>query len=124
MIIKQSFRFFVTGLINTFFGLSVIYLLLFVGINDYIANASGYFFGVIISFFLNKYYVFKSGAAISDEVSRFITVFVISYLVNILILYVSLDYLDKYTAQFLSMVFYSITNFLLNKFFVFKINEY
>ena len=124
MIIKQSFRFFVTGLINTFFGLSVIYLLLFVGINDYIANASGYFFGVIISFFLNKYYVFKSGAAILDEVSRFITVFVISYLVNILILYVSLDYLDKYTAQFLSMVFYSITNFLLNKFFVFKKNEY
>ena len=124
MIIKQSFRFFVTGLLYTFFWLYVIYLLLFVGINDYIANASGYFFGVIISFFLNKYYVFKSGAAISDEVSRFITVFVISYLVNILILYVSLDYLDKYTAQFLSMVFYSITNFLLNKFFVFKINEY
>jgi putative flippase GtrA len=120
MIIKESFRFLVTGLINTFFGLSVIYLLLFAGINDYIANASGYLFGVIISFFLNKYYVFKSGANILDEVSRFILVFLISYLVNILILYASLDYLDKYFAQLLSICGYSITNYFLNKFFVFK----
>ena len=118
--LKQGLRFFITGLINTFSGLFVIFLLLFIGINDYVANISGYLLGATISFFLNKYYVFKSGGGSLEELSKFILVFLASYLVNISILYVSLNYINSYASQIVSMVGYSIVNFLLNKFFVFR----
>jgi|SaaInlV_200m_DNA_2_1039689.scaffolds.fasta_scaffold02046_6 putative flippase GtrA len=120
MIFIQSFKFILAGFINTFFGLSVIYLLLFMEVNNYIANISGYLFGVTISFFLNKRYVFKSGESDFNEVYRFILVFFISYIINIIILYMTIDKLNNYTSQLLAMMGYIIVNFLLNKFFVFS----
>ena len=120
MIFKQGIRFFLSSLVNTISGLSLIYLLLFIGTNDYVANISGYLFGVIISFFLYKSYVFRTDKVNLNEVLMFIFVFLISYLINFLILYISLFYLNNYVSQLLSMVGYSATSFFLNKFFVFK----
>jgi putative flippase GtrA len=120
MIAIQGVKFLLAGFINTFFGLSVIYLLLFMGINDYVANMSGYLFGMVISFFLNKYYVFKSGVMSIGKVYRFILVFLVSYLLNLIILYMAIDKMSSYTSQLLAMIGYTTANFLLNKFFVFN----
>jgi len=53
-------------------------------------------------------------------VYRFILVFFISYIINIIILYMTIDKLNNYTSQLLAMMGYIIVNFLLNKFFVFS----
>ena len=90
------------------------------GINDYVANMSGYLFGMVISFFLNKYYVFKSGVMSIGKVYRFILVFLVSYLLNLIILYMAIDKMSSYTSQLLAMIGYTTANFLLNKFFVFN----
>jgi len=118
---KQLFRFILVGGLNTLVGMCVIFTLLYLGVNDYISNLSGYLVGLIISFFLHKYYTFESkNKPTIKEVFKFLFVFAISYLSNILILYFSLFYMENYLAQFLAMLGYTIINYLLNKFITFK----
>jgi putative flippase GtrA len=115
------FRFILVGGLNTLVGMSVIFILLYLGVNNYISNLSGYIVGLIISFFLHKYYTFESkNKPTIKEVIQFLLVFAISYSSNILILYFSLFYMENYLAQFLAMICYTASNYTLNKLITFK----
>jgi len=119
--INQLIRFLSVGLFNTLIGISVIYMLLFYGVNNYISNISGYIFGIILSYFLHKYYTFKSQNGITKkEILKFLFVFLISYCINIIILYLSLHFFSQYLSQLLAIIGYSIVNYLLNKLYTFK----
>jgi putative flippase GtrA len=54
------FKFILVGFINTVFGSSIMFLLYNIGGFTYWqSSAANYFFGSILSFFLNKYFTFK-----------------------------------------------------------------
>lgn len=96
---------------------------MYFGFNYYISNSFGYIIGLIISFFLNKYYVFKNYRGNENtyiQFVKFIVIFLIAYAVNIFILYISLKYVNAYLSQFFSMSIYTIVSFTLNKIFTFK----
>lgn len=54
-------RFFLVGIVNTVFGYAIMFTFYnLLGLNYWISSASNYFFGSILSFFLNSKYTFRS----------------------------------------------------------------
>ena len=91
------------------------------------SNLAGYTVGLLISFFLNKYYVYRNYSDKKNtyiQFIKFLVIFLIAYIGNIFILYISLQHVNSYFAQFIAMLMYTIVSFALNKIFTFKeINE-
>jgi putative flippase GtrA len=108
------------GIVNTLFGFSLIFSLMFFGLSATVSNAIGYFFGAILSYFLNKKYTFKSTSQSRKEAIKFFTVLFISYIINFLTLQWLLTFLNPYYAQLISAVVYTLSSFILAKFFVFN----
>ena len=116
-------KFVFIGIINTIIGLGIIYLLIYGGFNNYISNIIGYTVGLLISFILNKYYVFKSSPGkhrVYNQFIKFIFIFFIAYATNVFVLFISLDYMTSYLAQLIAMLVYTSISFVLNKAFTFK----
>ena len=69
---KTMYRFAIVGVVNTLVGAGVMFLLynLF-GTGYWIASASNYIVGSIVSFFLNKYYTFNSKGKTVKELILF-----------------------------------------------------
>jgi len=109
------------GSINTIIGMNVIFILIYMGVDNYKANIIGYIVGLNISFFLHKYYTFNDSKKISfKQVFIFVIIFLLSYSINIITLYLSLLYFPNYFAQVLGMIAFTIVNYILNKLITFK----
>ena len=116
----QFLTFNLVGLVNTIFGFSLIFSLMFMGLSATVSNVIGYFFGAILSYYLNKKYTFKSKEKNSSEAIKFFTVLFISYIINFIILQLLITRTDPYLAQLISAIAYTVSSFILAKFFVFK----
>ena len=78
---KVTAKFIIVGIINTLFGTAIMfgcYNLL--GLSYWVSSAANYFFGSILSFFLNKYFTFKSQSKSPKELLRFVINILICYL--------------------------------------------
>ena len=75
-----TIKFLVVGVINTMVGTSVMFICYNVFHAGYwTASALNYIIGSIVSFFLNKYFTFKSGKKSAAEVVRFILNITVCY---------------------------------------------
>ncbi|MCX7746766.1 MAG: GtrA family protein [Clostridia bacterium] len=122
-LIKQAFKFGIVGILNT--GLTwIVYkvcrLVLNISLDP--ANFIGYFIGTLNSYILNKKWTFKSKGNIKRESVVFFGIAAICYAMQ----HGMLKYLHEYLnihediAMILSMVFYTIINFLAHKFVTFR----
>jgi len=121
--IKQLFKFGIVGISNTLITAIVIWgLLKTLHFSDYTSNIIGYIAGLINSFIWNRLWTFKSKTRASITFYKFIITFAISYAVQLGNLYLLLNFttIDPYLCQLLSIVVYTIINFILNKFYTFK----
>ena len=121
--IKKIKRFIFVGIFNAISGYTLIILLYsLLNFNFYISNFIGYLFGLIISFMLNKYFVFKVEGKILSQFKRFIFSFFLSYLLNIFVFYISSEFinLNKYLSLLIASLFYTISFFISCNFFTFK----
>lgn len=119
----QFIKFGIVGVSNTLITAVVIWVLLKqLHFSDYLSNIIGYIAGLINSFIWNRKWTFASKSSPSRQIPKFILTFVISYLLQLGNLYLLLNFtdIDPYFCQLLSIVVYTITNFLLNKYFTFK----
>lgn len=116
----QFLTFNLVGIVNTIFGFSLIFLLMFFGLSATISNVIGYFFGAILSYFLNKKYTFKSDTKDKGEAIKFFTILFISYVLNFITLQWLLTFINPYYAQLISAIVYTLSSFILAKIFVFK----
>lgn len=107
------------GIVNTLFGFSIVFSLMFFGISATQSNAIGYFFGAILSYFLNRKYTFKSNHNSKLQAFKFFMVLFISYFLNFMTLQLLLPQMNAYYAQLLSAIVYTLASFILAKFFVF-----
>ena len=123
------FRFIFVGIVNTLFGTAIMFVFYNVfHLSSWISSASNYFFGSILSYFLNKSFTFRYGK--TDLKS------IIKFTVNILVCYL-LAYgiakpvmrllLSSYSTSFqenvsmiLGMVLFVGLNYLGQRFFAFK----
>ena len=116
-------RFIIIGGVNTLFCLATIFSAkFFFKFGDFIANLLGYSIGIVTSFLLNRAWSFQHSGAIFSTALRFLYAVLASYLVNLVTVYIALNYvlLNGYLAQIFGMVAYTIALFILSKIFVFK----
>lgn len=111
------------GVINSLVGfLAFLFFFRLVGLGIEFSNALGYLIGLVTAFLLNKSWVFPETPASKYRIIRFALAFLISYFVNLvsLVLLVETTDLISEAAQIISMASYTLSFYLLNRFFVFK----
>lgn len=128
-------RFLSVGLINTIIGLSIMYLLFHLADQSYwLSTFIGNSVGAIVSFILNRSFTFKSKSSIQKSIVKFILViifcYVISYYLGTLLVDWSIkdrtDYpisIQTDLAILISTAIYTITNYICQKQFVFRLEE-
>ncbi|MDH6305288.1 putative flippase GtrA [Parabacteroides sp. PF5-5] len=121
--IRQLFKYGIVGLSNTLITAIVIWVMMKVfDCSDVLSNIVGYIAGVLNSFVLNKQWTFKSSDSWMGSAIRFGIVFGICYSLQLgLLLWLNKTLsIDGYYNQLIAMAFYTVINFLMNKFYTFK----
>lgn len=116
-------RFLLVGFVNTAVGYGMILFFQFVfSLNYWEANAMGYVFGGLTSYFLNKSFTFKSKRADEEALPRFVLVAASCYVANLAILKIGISVwqLPVAISQGLAIFVYSMSFFFLSKWFVFR----
>ena len=92
------------------------------GYNEKLVLFFIYFFQLTLSFMLNRRFTFLSGEKLSDQVSRYFTMYILLFFFNIIILHVGVHYfsLDASLVQSVVIVIYVPTVFILQKYWVFS----
>lgn len=114
---------FLTGIANSLVGWAVIFACLFAGMDGLSANAAGFAVGLVVSFTLNRRYVFGVKGAISGkEIARYLAAFALAYAVNVAVLAIAQSALGNANplAQIPAIGAYWLVFFLLARHFVFN----
>ena len=126
---KTFLKFIIVGVINTIVGAGVMFALYNIFHFSYwVSSIMNYVTGSIVSFFLNKYFTFKSSSFSFKEVIYFIiniaVCFFIAYsLANPFAVYLLSGYsvsVQENTAMFTGMVIFTGLNYLSQRFIVFS----
>ncbi len=121
--LARLLRFGLTGLANSAVGWAVIFGGLWAGLSGLAANAAGFGVGLVLSFTLNRRFVFGvRGAVRGREVAKFLAAFAVAYGVNLAVLFAAQGVLgkDSALAQLPAIGAYMVIFFLLSQFVVFK----
>lgn len=86
---REFIRFVIIGGINTG-STYFIYLLLLNFLNYSISYTVSYLFGIVISYFLNTYVVFKEKISLKKFI-KFPIVYIVQYLINIIMIYIFVE---------------------------------
>ena len=140
-IVEQAIKFGVVGIGNTFLTLLIIWIMTeLLETGTIPANITGYAIGIISSYIFNKKWTFKSSVGWKKSAIRFFLVCGICYLLQLgIVLFLEKYYpanpplysffkpilaIFKISASYyihiFAMVFYTLLNFTLNKFYTFK----
>lgn len=120
---NQFSRFLLVGVANTALGYAVIFACMYLaGLSPELSNAAGYTVGLLASYFLHRYFTFRSAQRRSIEFVRFALVFLTAYTANLTVLVVLVRALAVHAglSQILAGVIYIGTAYLLNKHYVFR----
>lgn len=118
----QLLRFTLVGLLNTGLGYAVIFACMgWLGWNPFASNVAGYAVGMLVSFTLNRQFTFRSTGDARREGARFLLIFLLAYLANLIVLWLLVRWLqlDVVVSQVLAGVVYFGMSFVLNKYYVF-----
>ena len=122
-------RFIIVGVVNTLFGTTIMFVFYNVfHLSYWISSASNYFFGSILSYFLNKSFTFKYGKADFKSIFRFTVNILVCYLlaygiakpVMRMTLSGYSQSIQENVSMLLGMVLFVGLNFLGQRFFAFK----
>lgn len=126
---KTFLKFIIVGVINTIVGTSIMFILYNAfGFSYWFSSSMNYIIGSIVSFFLNKYFTFKSKTFSFKEVVLFIVNIAVCYLIAYgfakwIILYIMSSYslkIQENTAMVVGMVLFTMLNYLSQRFIVFN----
>ena len=120
--IRVPIKFLVVGAMNTAFGLITIYLCKsLLALDDLYANISGYSFGLILSFLLNRGWTFRHSGDVSAAMLRFLTIFALAYASNLLAVLIALRVfgVNSYLSQAMGIAPYAVIFYLCSRYFVF-----
>lgn len=126
---KTVYRFIIVGVLNTIVGTSIMFVFYNVFHFDYwISSAANYFFGSILSYFLNKYYTFSYRKKEWKSAIRFIINIVVCYLIAYGVAKPTMSWLmsgaSKVVQENVAMVFgmglFVVLNYFGQRFYTFK----
>lgn len=126
---KTFLKFIIAGIINTAVGAGVMFALYNIfNCSYWISSIMNYVVGSVVSFFLNKYFTFKSKAFSFKEVIYFIINIAVCFFIAYgaakpFAMYLLSSYsvtVQENTAMFIGMVIFTGLNYLAQRFIVFK----
>jgi putative flippase GtrA len=123
---RQFSRFLIVGVVNTALGYAVIFGCMFLmGMSPELSNATGYMVGLTISYFLHRYYTFKSLQRRGNEFVRFVVVLLVAYTANLVVLVIQVRIMGVHegVSQIIASVVYVGIAYMLNKYYVFLSDE-
>ena len=122
-------RFIIVGVINTLFGTAIMFIFYNVfHLSYWISSASNYFFGSILSYFLNKSFTFRYGKTDFKSIFRFTVNILVCYLLAYGIAKPVMRYfmsgfsvsVQENVSMALGMVLFVGLNYMGQRFFAFK----
>ena len=122
-------RFIIVGVINTLFGTAIMFVFYNVfHLSYWVSSASNYFFGSILSYFLNKSFTFRYGKTDFKSIFRFTVNILVCYLLAYGIAKPVMRYflsgfsvsVQENVSMVLGMVLFVGLNYLGQRFFAFK----
>ena len=129
---KSAYRFILVGIVNTLFGTSIMFVFYNVFHFSYwFSSASNYFFGSILSYFLNKYYTFRYGKTDLKSIVKFTINILLCYLLaygiaNPLMAEVLSNHsisVQENVSMIVGTVLFTILNYLGQRYFAFNKNR-
>lgn len=122
LIDDQRIRFIMVGGVNTAIGYGTFALLVGLGMHYFIANICSTVIAVAISYLLNKYFTFQQYKKSYSEIIRFVTVYVVSFLLGSAMLYCLVDWLSlsPYLAGGINLVFTTLISWFGHRYFSFR----
>ena len=122
---NQFIKFALVGVVNTLVNLAVLYILTDIfGIYYLVSAVFAFLIAVTNSFLLNKMWTFKESISYraSSKYIKFVLISVIALIINLIILYVLVEYYSIWYiyAQIVGVVSNLIINFFGNKLWTFK----
>jgi len=124
--LARFFRFGLAGVANTLVGLGIIAALdIGLHVRPAIANAVGYAVGIALSFILSRQFVFRSRRPARMAAPRFLISAAISFVLNQAALAIAGHLLGgdpalRLAAQICGMCVYTLTLFVLGRFWIFR----
>ncbi len=122
----QLIRFIFVGFSNTLISLIVYYVLVYIGVNYLISNVVGYIISSIWGYFLSKIWVFSAKkVSVKESLIKFYITYGSSFLLNVCLMFiwVNIFEISKLVAPILTLFFTIPYNFILSKFWVFKLKD-
>lgn len=119
---KKEIRFLFVGGLNTLVGYGTYALFIFLNINYFVANLLSTIIGVGHSYLWNRYFTFKSHDKALNEILRFVSVYIVSFALSNVILFIFVTKLnmDKYLVGLISLVFTTLISWFGHKYFSFR----
>lgn len=119
---KQSVRFCFVGLLNTVVGYGVYFLLVKAEIHYVLASFTAQVAGVAHSYVWNKFWTFKSRQKSITEVLKFVMVYALTFVINLVLLsfFIEVLEMDKAIAGFISLALVAIISFTGHKLWSFR----
>ena len=121
----QPIRFLFVGGLNTLVGYGVYALLVYIGVNYLVANTISTIIGIAHSYLWNRYFTFKSKNKAVKEITKFVSVYAVSYLIGMLTLFIFKDKLNisAYLAGLINLVITTLISYFGHKYISFKEGE-
>lgn len=121
----QGIRFLFVGGLNTIVGYGIYALLLYLNVNYLLANTISTIIGVAHSYLWNKYFTFKSKEKALKEITKFVSVYIVSYLLGMITLYLFKEKLNisPYIAGLINLVITTLISYFGHKYISFKNNN-
>lgn len=106
-------RFMLAGVANTAVGLAFIYATRALGAGEVASNATGYAFGVAISFVLNRQWTFGDQGRLLAGAARFLVVVLLAWLANVVALLQCMRWgMAPAVAQAAAVVPYALVSYI------------
>ena len=124
-----AYRFILVGIVNTLFGTAIMFVFYNVfHLSYWVSSASNYFFGGVLSYFLNKSFTFRYGKTDLKSIARFTINILVCYLVAYGIAKPVMRHLlsgysvsiQENVSMVLGMIIFVGLNYIGQRFFVFK----
>lgn len=124
----KTIKFLIVGVVNTLFGAAIMFGLYNLAGCSYWLSSANYFFGSILSFFLNKSFTFGNKDSLRNTVPKFVLNILICYLLAYGIAKPAVLYLlegspatiQENLAMFVGMCLFTAFNYIGQRYFAFK----
>ena len=119
---RQEIRFLFVGILNTIVGYGIYAFLVFFHMHYLVANTISTILGVLHSYLWNRYFTFRSKEKAGTELIKFISVYLLSYVIGTCTLYLFNHYLhiSPYLAGLINLVITTLISYFGHKNFSFK----